>query len=75
MQYSGRYYIIVLKGKLFESNCLGVPDLLNTYYRLIGFAYNNKFLEKFSLPGMIGHHYTFVIDGVPQTIADSEENR
>ena len=75
MNYSDKFYLIILRGKLFETNCLGSEELLFTYYRLIGFAYNNKFFEKFCIPGMIGHHYTFVIEGVPQTIPFTEENR
>jgi hypothetical protein len=66
---------VILRGKVYLSNCLGIESLRNEYYRLVGFAYNYKFLEKFCIPGMIGHHYTFVIDGLPQTIPFTEENR
>jgi hypothetical protein len=72
MNYQDKHYIMILRGKLFESNCIGQ---MHTYYRLIGFAYNNKFFEKFCIAGMIGFHYTFVIEGVPQTIPVSEDNR
>lgn len=71
---------MILNKKLFKSSV----DFENVkdnneelaYYRLVGEAYNSHKLEravvKGELPG--SEHYTYVVDGQPQTLEHSDAN-